>query len=114
MRKILSESKLTPRAQESMSRFHASIVSDVEQTIQNNEWVVVGMAHNIPVIKARNFLKEKNINFKYVEYGNYFAGWKVRLAIKLWSGWPTFPQIFHNGILVGGFSDLKSYLKKQD
>lgn len=110
MRKILNDSKVAPNARDSMARFHAPIVSDVEEAIQGNEWVIVGMAHNIPVRKARKLLKEKNINFKYIEHGSYFTGWKIRLAIKLWSGWPTFPQIFHKGVLVGGFSDLKPYL----
>ena len=110
MRKILNESKIAPKAQESMASFYAPIIAEIEQAIQSNEWVVVGMAHNPPVKRARKFLKEKNIKYKYIEHGNYFNGWKLRLAIKLWSGWPTFPQVFHNGILVGGSSDLKVYL----
>jgi monothiol glutaredoxin len=110
MRKILNESKVAPKALESIAGFYAPIISETEQAIQSNEWVVIGMAHNIPVKNARKFLKERNINYKYIEYGNYFNGWKLRLAIKLWSGWPTFPQVFHNGILVGGSSDLKAYL----
>lgn len=111
MRKVLSEEKVSKRALDLMSGFHAHAVSEVEQAIQNNEWVIVGMAHNIPVINALKLMKAKDIKYKYIENGNYFAGWKVRLAIKLWSGWPTFPQVFHNGVLVGGFSDLKAHLK---
>ena len=38
----------------------------------------------------------------YLEYGSYFSEWKRRLAIKLWSGWPTFPQVFVRGTLLGG------------
>jgi monothiol glutaredoxin len=37
------------------------------------------------------------------------GGWKKRLAIKLWTGWPTFPQIFHKGVLIGGAKDLEAY-----
>lgn len=111
MRKILSEAKVSKRASDSMARFHANAIEEVEHAIQNNEWVIVGMAHNIPVQNARKFLKSKDIKYKYIEHGNYFAGWKLRLAIKLWSGWPTFPHVFHKGILVGGFSDLKAYLE---
>ncbi|HEX7666296.1 MAG TPA: glutaredoxin domain-containing protein, partial [Polyangiaceae bacterium] len=33
---------------------------------------------------------------------SYFSEWKRRLAIKLWSGWPTFPQVFVKGTLIGG------------
>ena len=29
-------------------------------------------------------------------------GFEKRLAIKLWSGWPTFPQVFVRGELIGG------------
>lgn len=111
MRKILNESKLTPKAQESIKQFHSTVVEEVEQAIQKNEWVIVGMAQNPVVKKARTFLKEKNIPFHYIEHGSYFSMWKQRLAIKLWSGWPTFPQVFHKGVLVGGFTELKLYLK---
>ena len=30
-----------------------------------------------------------------------------RLALKLWSGWPTLPMIFVQGTLIGGSSDLR-------
>jgi glutaredoxin-related protein len=26
----------------------------------------------------------------------------------MWSGWPTFPQVFVKGALIGGFNDLKA------
>jgi monothiol glutaredoxin len=47
-----------------------------------------------------------------LSYGNYFSKWKQRLAIKLWSGWPTYPQIFIDGKLIGGCDDLIKYLNK--
>jgi monothiol glutaredoxin len=28
----------------------------------------------------------------------------------MWTGWPTFPMIFVDGILIGGNSDLKKLL----
>jgi monothiol glutaredoxin len=31
-----------------------------------------------------------------------------RNALKLWTGWPTFPMVFVKGVLVGGFDDLKT------
>jgi glutaredoxin-related protein len=37
--------------------------------------------------------------------------WKQRLAIKMWSGWPTFPQVFVRGVLVGGFEDTRKALE---
>jgi glutaredoxin-related protein len=110
MRKILNENQVSSVAAQKISAFHSAIVEEVEKATQQNEWVVVGMSQNPVVKKARAYLEAKNIAFKYIEHGSYFSKWKERLAIKLWSGWPTFPQIFHNGKLVGGFEDLKKYL----
>ena len=53
-------------------------------------------------------LTEAGVAFSYLEYGSYFSQWKERLAIKMWSGWPTFPQVFVHGTLVGGFTDLQA------
>ena len=39
------------------------------------------------------------------------SAWKPRLAIKMWSGWPTFPQVFINGTLVGGATDVESLVQ---
>ncbi len=109
MRKTLNTDHLQAEALNSIENFHPQIVADIESAIQKNEWVIVGMKQNPVVSGARKYLTEKNIQFEYVEHGSYFSMWKERLAIKLWSGWPTFPQVFHNGKLVGGFSELKKY-----
>ncbi|MES2803594.1 MAG: glutaredoxin [Bdellovibrionota bacterium] len=111
MRKILSPEKLHTGAKAAINEFHSDAVAEVEQAISTNEWVVVGMAQNPVVTKARGMLKQREIKFAYIENGSYFSGWKKRLAIKLWSGWPTFPQVFHNGVLIGGAKDLEQYLK---
>jgi glutaredoxin-related protein len=92
-----------------MEAFHPNIVAEVSKAITENEWVIVGMKQNPVVTKARKYLFDKGTPFKYIEHGSYFSQWKPRLAIKLWSGWPTFPQVFHNGKLVGGFAELKKY-----
>jgi glutaredoxin-related protein len=111
MRKILNPQQIEDKAVLKISQFHSQVVDEVEKAIQQNEWVVVGMTQNPVVKKARALLEAKSIPFKYLEYGSYFSMWKERLAIKLWSGWPTFPQVFHKGKLVGGFDDLQKYLK---
>ncbi|OFZ29695.1 MAG: hypothetical protein A2622_10760 [Bdellovibrionales bacterium RIFCSPHIGHO2_01_FULL_40_29] len=111
MRKILTSEKTHQIAKEAMASFHNEIVQEVEKATHTYEWVVVGMKQNPVVTSAKKFLNEKQIPFHYIEYGSYFSKWKQRLAIKLWSGWPTFPQIFHKGVLIGGYSDLKKYLK---
>ena len=112
MRPVLPPEKLTPKALEKIQAFEGSVVTEVQDAIRANRVVVVGMAQNPFVKKARNLLTEKGIEFKYLEYGSYFSSWKPRLAIKLWSGWPTFPQVFMEGRLVGGYQDLLEHLQK--
>jgi monothiol glutaredoxin len=111
MRKIFPDSKIHSEAQKAMAQFHPDIVNQIENAIAEHEWVIVGMAQNPVVKKARRLLTSKNINYHYIEHGSYFSGWKKRLAIKLWSGWPTFPQVFHKGMLVGGAADLETYIQ---
>ena len=43
--------------------------------------------------------------YKYLEYGSYLSGWQRRLALKMWTGWPSFPMVFVKGVLVGGARD---------
>ena len=85
-----------------MSSFHADTVRDVEKAIAEGPVVVVGMAQNPHVKNVRKALADAGVKFTYLEYGSYFSKWRERLAIKLWSGWPTFPQVYIQGVLVGG------------
>ncbi len=48
---------------------------------------------------------------KYLEYGSYLGGWRRRTALKMWTGWPTFPMIFVKGVLVGGASELQKLVE---
>lgn len=100
----------TPHAVAKMERYHASTVAEVKAAIAAHAVVVVGMKWNPHVPKARKTLSAAGIAYHYLEYGSYAAGWKPRLAIKLWSGWPTFPQVFVKGTLIGGASDLEAAL----
>lgn len=93
---------LAPAAIEAQAAFHADVVSEVAKAIESHPVVVVGMAQNPFVKKARQALKDAGIDFHYLEYGSYLSEWKKRLAIKLWSGWPTFPQVYVKGVLIGG------------
>jgi monothiol glutaredoxin len=113
VRKILPIEKVNTEAKAAIAGFHADVIGVVEEAIAKNEWVVVGMAQNPVVKSARRLLDGAAIKFHYVEYGSYFSEWKKRLAIKLWSGWPTFPQVFYKGVLIGGADDLKKYLATQ-
>lgn len=109
MRKILPTDKIQKGAQTAINHFHADVVKEVEKAVTDHEWVIVGMRQNPVVKKARKILDSRGVKYHYIEYGSYFGEWKKRLAIKLWSGWPTFPQVFHKGVLVGGAKDLESY-----
>ncbi|MBC7419349.1 MAG: glutaredoxin [Bdellovibrio sp.] len=110
MRPILSENKLLPDAKIAAENFHSEVVTEIEKVIKQNDWVIVGMAGNMFVKKARKHLADKGLSHQYIEQGGYLSQWHQRLAIKLWSGWPTFPQVFHKGQLVGGAKELQKYL----
>ena len=110
MRKILDNTKIAATALHSIEAFHNHIVNEVEAAVAANQYVIVGMRQNPVVSKAIKALADKNLTFKYLEYGSYFSKWKQRLALKLWSGWPTFPMVFVEGKLIGGGAELKAHL----
>ena len=98
----LEQKSVAPAALIAMDTFHAEIVREVQEAVRREPVVVVGMAQNPHVRKVRQALDEAGVAYSYLEYGSYFSKWKERLAIKLWSGWPTFPQVFVRGTLIGG------------
>ena len=100
--------KVHPKAQTARAAFHSEVIAEVSAAVEKEAVVVVGMAWNPFCRKAVALLTEKGIADRYLEYVNYLSGWKPRLAVKMWSGWPTFPQVFVKGALVGGFNDLKA------
>ena len=78
------------------------MLTRVTDAVAANAVVVVGMAQNPHVKNVRRALDDAKVPFTYLEFGSYFSSWRERLAIKLWSGWPTFPQVFVRGELIGG------------
>ena len=119
-RTILEEARLHPAIRERVANLNADIVHNVQAAATSNAVLVVGMAGNPVVRKARKALEAAGIAFHYLEYGSYFSEWKRRLALKMWSGWPTFPMVFVKGELIGGEDltkaaitrgDLKAYAK---
>lgn len=101
-RPLLDPSNVVPEALRQISTFHADIVAGVQRALAESAVVVVGMAQNPHVKNVRKALQQAGIEFRYIEHGSYLSKWSERLAIKLWSGWPTFPQVFVNGKLLGG------------
>ncbi len=106
-RSILDEAHIHPAIRETMANNHADIVREVQVAIAANDIVVVGMAQNPFPKKARKLLVRKGLAFTNLEYGSYLDGWRRRNALKMWTGWPTFPMVFVKGVLVGGANDLE-------
>ncbi len=109
-RTVLEPSRIAPAAASKLQRFHTETIAEVAKAIESHPIVVVGMAQNPHVKNVRKTLKEAGLEVHYLEYGSYFSEWKKRLAIKQWSGWPTFPQVFVRGVLIGGEALTKAAL----
>jgi monothiol glutaredoxin len=109
-REILDESRLHPAIRDKVAGLHRDIVREVQDAVAADPVVVVGMKGNPVVKKARAALETAGIGHRYLEYGSYLGEWRRRNALKMWTGWPTFPMVFVKGTLVGGGEDLKKLL----
>ena len=96
-----------PAVAEVQKAFHSDLVAEVARAVADEKVVVVGVSGLAPGKKARRILDEQKVPYRYLQYGSYFSGWRRRLALKIWVGWPTFPLVFVKGTFVGGASDLK-------
>ena len=105
-RPVLTEADVHPAIREKLGGEHTDIVEEVRRAVAENDVVVVGMSQNPFPRKARKLLKERGVPFTYLEYGSYLGPWRRRNALKMWTGWPTFPMIFVKGTFVGGFGQL--------
>ena len=104
-RTVLDEARLHPAIRERVLNHHADIVHNVQAAAASNAVLVVGMAGNPHCRRVRRVLDGAGIAHQYLEYGSYLSGWRRRNALKMWSGWPTFPMVFVRGVLVGGADD---------
>lgn len=109
-RSILDEERIHPAIRGAIANNHADIVQEVKAAIAGNVIVVVGMAQNPMPKKARKLLDQQQLGYKYLEYGSYLGEWRRRNALKMWTGWPTFPMIFVRGVLIGGANDLQKLI----
>lgn len=107
-RPLLSDSAIAPKALAKMASFQESTRREVQDAVEAHDVVVVGMAQNPNVWRARRALAAAGVSFHDLEYGSYLSGWRRRLGIKLWSGWPTFPQVFVRGTLLGGANEAEA------
>jgi glutaredoxin-related protein len=106
-RSILDEVHIHPAIRDRITNGNADIVREVQAAIATHPVVVVGMAQNPFPKKARKALDALGTPYKYLEYGSYLGGWRPRTALKMWTGWSTFPMVFVKGVLVGGASELQ-------
>lgn len=113
-RHILDEQYLHPAIRLTVAGHHRDTVEAVQEAILEHRVVVIGMKGNPVVTKARNALQAQNVDYTYLEYGSYLSQWRRRNALKMWSGWPTFPMIFLDGVLVGGYRDLQALIDSSE
>jgi glutaredoxin-related protein len=106
-RPILGEAQIHPAVREKIANYRSDILKQVQAAIAANDIVLVGMRQNPFPKKARKLLDGAGIAYKYLEYGSYLGEWRRRLALKMWTGWPSFPMVFVQGVLIGGADDLK-------
>lgn len=106
-RAILAEERIDPAIRGKISTHHRDIVDEVEAAVAAHDVVVVGMKQNAHPKHARQALEARGVPFRYLEYGSYLTMWRRRNALKLWTGWPTFPMVFVKGVLIGGADDLE-------
>ena len=109
-RPVLNEDQLHPAIRDKVSQLHADIVDEVKTAIAKNDVVVVGMGMNPVCKKARQLLDSQQQPHAYLEYGNYFNTWRRRNALKMWTGWPTFPMVFVRGVLIGGAQEFQALI----
>jgi glutaredoxin-related protein len=105
-RSILDEAHIHPAIREKVANSRVDIVREVQAAIAANDVVIVGMRQNPHPKRARKALDAEGVPYKYLEYGSYLEGWRRRNALKMWTGWPTFPMVFVKGVLIGGADDL--------
>ena len=110
-RAILDEAQIHPAARPLIGGRHADIVREVQAAIAAHQVVVVGMALNPFPRKARKILDVLGTPYQYLQYGSYLSQWHRRNALKMWTGWPTFPMVFVNGVLIGGASELQKLVE---
>ena len=109
-RPLLPEDRVDPAIREVIASNHRDIIDEVERAVAGHDVVVVGMKQNPFPRRARKALTAAGIPFHYLEYGSYLNTWRRRPALKIWSGWPTFPMIFVKGVLIGGFANVQTLI----
>ena len=105
-RPLLDQTQVHPAIRDRIATWQQAVVQEVQAAVAAHDVVVVGMGINPFVKKARKALEAAGVTYHYLEYGSYVRMWRERGALKMWTGWPTFPMVFVRGTLIGGATDL--------
>jgi len=109
-RPVLDEAQIHPAIRDRIAGLHADVLREVQAAVAAHPVVVVGMAQNPFVRKARRALDAAGVAHHDIDYGSYLNHWRRRNVLKMWTGWPTFPMVFVKGTLVGGADDLAALI----
>ena len=107
---VLEPARIHAAVRPGIAQNHRDVVEECQHAVATHDVVVIGMAQNPHPRRARNALQKKGVPFKYLEYGSYFGAWRRRAALKMWTGWPTFPMIFVKGTFIGGADELEALI----
>jgi glutaredoxin-related protein len=106
-RQILAEAQIHPAIRDAISALHLDTVRQVQDAVTHHPVVVVGMAWNPFVPKARKALDTAGVSHFDLDFGSYVSEWRRRNSLKMWTGWPTFPMVFVRGQLIGGYTNVQ-------
>ena len=77
-RPILDESALHPAIRAKVAGLHADLLAQVQTAVATHPVVVLGMAGNPFVGKARKLLGDAGLAHEYIGIGSYFSEWRRR------------------------------------
>ena len=106
-RAIFDQDKIHPAAAEKLGGYQAELIERVRELVSQHDVVIVVMTMNPFPGRARKLLEQRGVPYEYLGLGSYFSQWRVRLGLKMWTGWPTFPMIFVKRTFIGGYSELR-------
>ena len=109
-RPILEEARIHPGARAKLGQNHRDIVEECMRAVDEHDVVIIGMKQNPVPKRARKILDGRGIPYHYLEYGSYLGPGRRRNALKMWTGWPTFPMIFVKGMFIGGCAEMEALL----
>lgn len=113
-RPILDTGHIHPAIRDFIAGNHSDLVAEVQRATATHRVVIIGMAQNPFPKRARRLLDAQGIAHHDLDYGSYLSQWRRRNALKMWTGWPTFPMVFVDGVLIGGYQELSKLVTSGD